>query len=53
MIRAQIAQQEESPDDFADGLRAWLVGEESVEAEAAGMLVAETVLLHRKSLIKE
>ncbi len=53
MIRAQIVKQEECPDDFADGLRAWLGREESVEAEAAGMLLAETVLLHRKSLIKE
>lgn len=47
MIRAQIAAYEESADPLADDLRAWLAGDDSPEAEAAGILVADTILLHR------
>jgi hypothetical protein len=35
------------PDDFAEGFRDWLIGEDTLEAEAAGSIFAETVLLHR------
>lgn len=35
------------PDALADGLRAWLSGEESIEAEASGLVLAEVLLLHR------
>ena len=36
-----------APGDFADGLRAWLCGSDAADAEAAGALLAETILLHR------
>jgi hypothetical protein len=50
MIRAQIASYAESADPFADDLRAWLRGEETAEAEAAGIVLADAILLHRSFL---
>jgi len=50
MIGAQIASYDESSDPFADDLRAWFRGEETPQAEAAGVTLAETVLLHRAFL---
>ena len=38
-----------SPGEFADGLKAWLAGDD-FEGEAAGGLLAETILMHRKWL---
>lgn len=39
------ARQRRSPEDFADGLRAWLRGSRSLRAEAAGLNVAELLTL--------
>lgn len=37
-------------DTFADGLTLWLKGDDSAEAEAASVLLAEVLLLHRAYL---
>lgn len=47
MIGEARAVQLRSPGDFADGLSAWLRGDESPEGEAAGSIVGETLLIHR------
>lgn len=47
MITEARAAQLRSPGDFADGLRDWMRGDETCEAEAAGLNLAEVVLLHR------
>lgn len=36
-----------SPSAFADGLASWLAREDGLEAEVAGIVVAETILFHR------
>ena len=36
---------------FCEGLGAWMRGEDSDEADAAGQVIAETVLLHRAWLL--
>jgi len=36
---------------FSDGLRRWLDGEDSVEADAAGYDVAETLIVWRKRML--
>jgi len=42
--------QERDEGDFADGLRAWVRGDDTTEAEAAGALLAETILMWRAVL---
>jgi hypothetical protein len=42
--------QRKSPELFADGIRAWIAGTETEDAEAAGLNVAEILILHAKSL---
>lgn len=37
-------------DTFADGLKLWLKDDDSAAAEAAGVLLAEVILLHRAHL---
>lgn len=37
-------------DTFADGLKLWLKDDDSAAAEAAGVLLAEVILLHRSYL---
>ena len=37
-------------DTFADGLTLWMRGDDSPEAEAASVLLAEILLLHRAHL---
>lgn len=34
-------------DDLSDGLRAWQRGDDTLDAEAAGLIVAETLLWWR------
>lgn len=50
MIRARIMSYEENADPFVDGLRAWMNGDDSADAEAAGIMLGETILLHRDFL---
>lgn len=33
--------------EFAQGLAGWLRGDEDNDAEAAGLILAETILMHR------
>lgn len=44
MIRKLRAEYEADPLAYADGLRAWLDGEESDEADAAGAKVCATIV---------
>jgi hypothetical protein len=41
MMRGALERQESSADGFADGIRAWIRGDETLDAEAAGLLVGE------------
>jgi hypothetical protein len=51
MIDVALGRHERYVDSLADGIRAWLQGDESPEAMAAGELLAETTLLHRALLL--
>lgn len=50
MISARIASYSESADELADDLRAWLAGEDTIGATAAGIMVADTLRRHREVL---
>ena len=50
MIRALREAQRKDLVACADGLGAWLRGEESLAAEAAGLNVAETYAMHHRWL---
>ncbi len=52
MISARVEEMVHSADAFSDGLRAWWTGEESADAEAAGIVFGQTVLLIRNYLSK-
>ena len=39
-----LAEQERVADFFADGLRAWMRGDDTFEAEAAGIIVGEIAI---------
>ena len=50
MIRRLRARYGSDPEVYADGLRAWLDGDDSAEAEAAGASVAATLSLAERWL---
>lgn len=45
-----MQRQERDSEEFAIRLRAWLRGDDGPDAEAAGMLVADTLLMFRAVL---
>ena len=47
IISGYLDAQRQSADDFAQGLSQWLRGDDAPEAEAAGILLAEVLLLQR------
>ena len=53
MIASRRAAMRQDPEAFADGLRAWMRGEDASDpdAQAAGQIVAETLLLHRRQAL--
>lgn len=53
MIASHRAAMRKDPAALADGLRAWLCGGDAndPEALAAGQVVAETILLHRRTAL--
>ncbi len=52
MIQSARVAQRADIEAFAGGLRAWLVGDDTIEGDAAGMTLAEILLMHRQSLVK-
>lgn len=47
IINAFLETHERSADDLQCGLKAWLSGSDDPEADAAGIILAETLLMHR------
>jgi hypothetical protein len=47
IIGAFLASHEVSADEFQYGLQRWIAGEESPEADASGIILAETFLMWR------
>lgn len=47
MIAARKEIQLGSAGEFSAGLASWIAGERDADAEAASMIVAETVMMHR------